>query len=207
MGERMGRKYYWLRSVMRLATHIIVAATLLAATVAVRAASQEDHKNCYVGKGDPAIAACSRIISDQTEPLQNRARAYLNRGVEYEAKKNHDSAIADYNEAIRLDPNYADAYYDRGNVYFDKNDYDLAIVNYNEAIRLNPKCANCFDNRGAAYFFKGSDDARAIADFSEAIRLNPRDAKFFKHRALIYRDKGDKARADADEAEAARLAR
>src|SRR6476646_10325034 len=99
---------------MRLATHVVVAAALLAATVAVRAASQEDHNNCYVGKGDPAIAACSRIISDQTEPLQYRARAYANRGGEYEAKKSHDGAIADYHEAIRLDPNYANAYYNRG---------------------------------------------------------------------------------------------
>lgn len=191
---------------MRLAI-LSVAAALLASIIPAQAASEDDYRACYDGKGDAAIAACGRIINDQKETAAHRARAYNNRGVEYRAKGNGDRAVADYNDAMRINPAYAEPYYNRGNFYFDKNDYDRAILDYNEAIRLNPECANCFDNRGAARFFKGGDDNNVIADFTEAIRLNPRNANYFKHRGMVYRDVGDKARADADEAEAARLAR
>ena len=40
--------------------------------------------------------------------------AYYNRGFAYEEKGEHDQAIADYTEAIRLKPDYAEAYYNRG---------------------------------------------------------------------------------------------
>ena len=57
----------------------------------------------------------------------------------YGDKGDYDRAIADYDEAIRLDPRYAVAYYNRGVAYCDKGDYDRAIADYNEAIRLDPK--------------------------------------------------------------------
>ena len=39
--------------------------------------------------------------------------AYINRGVAYERKGDNDRAIADYNEAIRLNPKNAIAFNDR----------------------------------------------------------------------------------------------
>jgi len=48
--------------------------------------------------------------------------AYCNRGNAYYCKKNYDRAIADYNEAIKIDPNYTDAYIGRGNAEQAKRD-------------------------------------------------------------------------------------
>ena len=42
----------------------------------------------------------------------------------------HDQAIADYNEAIKLDPKNAAAFRKRGNAYYDKGDMDRAIADY-----------------------------------------------------------------------------
>ncbi len=60
-------------------------------------------------------------------------------GLAYDAKNNHDRAIADFNEAIRLNPKYTFAFNNRGNAYDAKNDHDRAIADYTEAIRLDPK--------------------------------------------------------------------
>jgi Tfp pilus assembly protein PilF len=50
-------------------------------------------------------------------------------------KGDNDRAIADYNEAIRRDPNSALAFDNRGTAYLKKGDNDRAIADYNEAIR------------------------------------------------------------------------
>ena len=49
-----------------------------------------------------------------------------------------DKAIADYTEAIRLNPKDAAAHCDRGRAYADKGDLDKANADYTEAIRLDP---------------------------------------------------------------------
>ena len=98
--------------------------------------------------------------------------AYTNRGLAWGDKGDLDRAIADYNEAIRLDPKYADAYYNRGLAWRAKGDLDRAIADYNEAIRLDPKYADAYNNRGNAWRAKGDLD-RAIADYNRGDPARP----------------------------------
>ncbi len=63
--------------------------------------------------------------------------AYYGRGLSYYNKKDYDRAIADYNLAIKLDPNYTLAYYGRGFVYKSKGKKDKAIEDFNKFIQLN----------------------------------------------------------------------
>jgi tetratricopeptide (TPR) repeat protein len=104
--------------------------------------------------------------------------AYNNRGIAWSHKKDYDRAIADFNEAIRLDPNDATAYNNRGWAWSNKKDYDRAIADYSEAIRLDPKYALAYNNRGWAWSNKKDYD-RAIADYNEAIRLDPKFASAY----------------------------
>jgi tetratricopeptide (TPR) repeat protein len=60
----------------------------------------------------------------------------------WRVKKEYDKAIADYDEAIRLDPKYAIAFNNRGSAWLIKKEYDKAIADYDEAIRLDPKYVN-----------------------------------------------------------------
>ena len=63
----------------------------------------------------------------------------------------YDQAIADYNMAIELKPDYAQAYVNRGNAYRDKGVIDRAIADYSKAIELKPDYAQAYYNRGGAY--------------------------------------------------------
>ena len=74
------------------------------------------------------------------------ARGYLRHTGEY------DLAIADLNEAIRLDPKDAAVYANRGGVYAMKGDFDAAIADCTEAIRLDPKNAKAYNTRGWAHW-------------------------------------------------------
>jgi tetratricopeptide (TPR) repeat protein len=60
--------------------------------------------------------------------------AFYNRGNAYR-RKDDRRAMADYNEAIRLDPKNVSTFYNRGNTYRNKGDDDRTITPYNEAIR------------------------------------------------------------------------
>jgi len=75
-----------------------------------------------------------------------------------------DKAIADYTQAIRLDPDLAEVYGVRGLAYSQKGDFDKAIADCNQAIRLGPDFAEAYTNRGVAYDNKGDLD-KAFADW------------------------------------------
>ena len=78
-------------------------------------------------------------------------RRTRNRGVAWCRAKEYDKAIADFNEAIRLDPKDAPALQLPGRSLESKEEYDKAIADYNEAIRLDPKHAEAYRNRGDAW--------------------------------------------------------
>jgi serine/threonine protein kinase/Tfp pilus assembly protein PilF len=129
------------------------------------------------------------------------ARAAFDRGLVAEEKGDHQQAIADYSEAIRLKPDYPEAFNNRGVAYYSLKQYDKALSDYNEAIRLKPDDAEAFKNRGNVYYGLKQYD-KALSDYNEAIRLKPDYAYAFNNRACVYNDRKqyDKALSDYNEA-------
>jgi tetratricopeptide (TPR) repeat protein len=109
------------------------------------ASAQTQQQNDWCTNKDHAFAPDLRI-NGCTASIQSGkwkgsaiAWAYNNRCWAYNEAGDHDRAIADCNEAIRLDPKNATAYNSRGNAYHDKGDNDRAIDDYNEALLLKPQ--------------------------------------------------------------------
>ncbi|QDL11815.1 hypothetical protein DP114_31470 [Brasilonema sennae CENA114] len=134
----------------------------------------------------------------------NQEIVYFYRGTSYFYKKDYDRAIADYNQAIKLDPNDAQAYNNRGISYFYKKDNNRAIADYNQAIKLDPNYAEAYNNRGNSYGNKKDDD-RAIADYNQAIKLDPNLAQAYYNRGYSYANKKDYDGAIADYNQAIKL--
>ena len=65
----------------------------------------------------------------------------MNRASVYIRKSQFDRAIADFDEAIRLDPADAMALFGRGFARVGRGDLDGAISDYTAGVRLDPKCA------------------------------------------------------------------
>ena len=134
----------------------------------------------------------------------NAPAVLAQRGWDYLKLGDYKQAVADYTEAIRLDPEHTWAYYERGTVYYSLGDYERAIADYTEAIRLDSEYPWAHYNRGNAYYSLG-DYERAIADCTEAIRLDPDYARTYVVRGNAYRELGDYEQAIADYTEAIRL--
>ena len=185
---------------------VIGAASATAATTPVARPTVSDTDLCAQDSGDAAIAACTRAIVSGPHSDDALAELYYNRGFEQRKKGNYEAAIADYSEAIRLNPTDPDAFNNRGIVWHKIGENEKALADYNEAIRLNPTDPEVFYNRGLVWREIGENE-KAVADYSEAIRLNPTDPDAFYNRGLVWREIGENEKAVADYDEAIRLRR
>jgi tetratricopeptide (TPR) repeat protein len=93
------------------------------------------------------------------------------------ARNDHAGAIAQYNEALRIQPGYATAIYNRGNSYSVMGDLQRAFDDWSEAVRLDPNYADAWGNRADWYYDRGEyDNAIVDADRALAIRVNDADS-------------------------------
>lgn len=99
-------------------------------------------------------------------------RAYHDRGVLRMFFKDKKGAIADFDQAIRINPNNGSAYTSRGYVRDFLGDKQGAIADYNQAIRINPNDAEAYFNRGNFYAELG-DRKSAIANYVMALQIEP----------------------------------
>jgi tetratricopeptide (TPR) repeat protein len=116
--------------------------------------------------------------------------AYFRLGYLYQETNQPQQAIANYDQAIALDPQYAAVYNNRGIAYTDLGDLEQAIADYDQALALDPQYALAYNNRGIAYADLG-DLEQAIADYDQAIALDPQYAFAYNNRGFAYRNLGD----------------
>jgi tetratricopeptide (TPR) repeat protein len=181
------------RPLLAFASALIAFFGILAAP-----ARADDMETCKKSDGDDALAACTRLISSKTLRGGELAQAYVSRGLIYiRFKADWDRAIADYDEALKLNPKFAGAYAGRAAANLRKGNIDRALPDLNEGLRLDPKSPGIHNVFGYYYNKKG-DHERALTEVNEALRLYPQYLYAFSNRGEIYEKKGEYTKALAD---------
>jgi tetratricopeptide (TPR) repeat protein len=134
----------------------------------------------------------------------SKSIVYINRGLACYKRGDNQRAIDNYNQAIRLNPNFALAYSNRGAARSNLGDNQGVIEDCNQAIHLNPYLALAYINRGLARRRLG-DNQGAIEDDNQAIRLNPNNVIAYSNRSTARYYLGDNQGAIEDCNQAIRL--
>ncbi|MDD4777338.1 MAG: hypothetical protein PHV53_03510 [Fermentimonas sp.] len=81
----------------------------------------------------------------------------------------YDEILREYEEIIRIDPNFIYAYYNRAEIFTIEKDFRAAIADYTKAIEIEPQFAEAFFNRGISRLAigettEGLDDLRKAGE-------------------------------------------
>lgn len=120
---------------------------------------------------DVALKDCNATLE-----ANKTTKAYFNRGSVLFGMKRYEEALADFNEAIRLDPANASAYANRGYTYLALGHIEQADSNFDKAITLEPGFAKAYVGRGSALNELGSCK-EALAEFDKALELEPNNVQ------------------------------
>ena len=117
-----------------------------------------------------AISSCTEVIDSGKLAGKDLAPIYFNRGVAYSVLGKLTHGIEDFDQAIRLDPEYALAYTNRGWSRHVLGKHTQAIEDFGVAIRLNPRHPGTYENIGNTYHALGDPD-QAIRNWEKSIEI------------------------------------
>ena len=95
-----------------------------------------------------------------------------------------DEAIAHYQKALQIKPDYAEARNNLGNALLQKGKVDEAIAQYQKALQIKPDFAEAHNNLGNALLQKGRVD-EAIAHYQKALQIKPDSAEVLNNLAWL----------------------
>ena len=98
-------------------------------------------------------------------------------------RKDYAGAIADFSQAIELDPEYVEAYYGRSLGHYRQRDSFKAIEDLTQAIKLNPEYTQAYVQRGVVKA-NSRDTSGSLSDYRQALVLSPLDATILYRQAL-----------------------
>jgi tetratricopeptide (TPR) repeat protein len=145
-----------------------------------------------------AIAACTALLASTNLVPEALAIVRTNRGNHLTDDGQYDLAIADYEEALRLNPEYGMAYRGRAAVHEGRGDFARAAADSREAARREPGDATVLNSLCWHLALAGEalDEARNACDASLALR--PDDPATLDSRGLVGLKQGRFAEAHAD---------
>ena len=154
-----------------------------------------NYANAYLGRAQLRMMQADTLaaIDDIDKSIsisKNIPGAYVMRSeINMSYKKDYKAALADMDEAIKLEPHYAGYFINRAFMKYNLDDYFGAMSDYDYALQLDPTNLAARFNRGLLRTEVG-DNNKAIEDFSYVLRSEPDNMPARYNRALLYSKTG-----------------
>jgi tetratricopeptide (TPR) repeat protein len=137
---------------------------------------------------NPRLAV--ELIGKAIQLVSESAEAHSNLGSALEALGLWDAALASYDHAVSIRPDYGEAHFNRGNALNELKQYNSALDSYARAIALKENFALAHFNQGNVLRKLRRLDA-ARASYDRAIAIAPEYAEALSNRGLVLKELGD----------------
>ena len=147
-------------------------------------AMAQHNANCTTAQELYKAGNYQLALEKQQECINARPNdgvGYYNRGRILYQMKEIPKALADYETATRMTPDFIQSYYALSEHYLGNKDFDNALKWISQAILAKPDMASNYNFRGWIYF-NSEKYQLAFKDFTKAIDLNPKDASAYNNR-------------------------
>ncbi len=142
------------------------------------------------------LATAAGLLYSYVANAPDRARAELALGLEKLSPGAYQEAMAHFNRAIQIWPEYSEAYLNRAVAEHDQSHPAAALADLEEALDLDPDSTRAYNERGQI-FLENGDTQRAIQEFSRSLQVTPTIDGHYQ-RGAAYEKLGDHQNAIAD---------
>lgn len=150
----------------------------------------------YLGRAKMRLAkqdtvAALEDIDKALELNKHAVNGYLMRAdIAIHRNQDYNQALADMDEAIKLQPRVPGYFINRAFVRYRLDDYYGAMSDYDYALQLDPTNFVAVYNR-ALLRMEVHDYNKAIDDLTQVLAIRPQEYRALFNRAMLYREIGD----------------
>jgi tetratricopeptide (TPR) repeat protein len=108
----------------------------------------------------------------------------------YKEKGDYDIAIAEFEEALKADPNYFTAIRNVADAYREKGDLDMALEYAHKVLSMNPRYLPTYETIARVYFERGNI-SKVIEILGKSLAIQPRNATVLTELGYAYLLNGD----------------
>ncbi len=147
---------------------VALAAMLLLAGGAPSVGRADSAADCFGEDIDRRIEGCTALIEGGDTRSSDLSLAYAMRALAYSLKGVYDRAIPDYDEAIRMKPDFAVALNNRAWAYYRWGKPEQGLPDVEKSLEYSPASAHSLDTRAHIRQAMGDPEA-ALRDYDRAM--------------------------------------
>lgn len=158
---------------MQARRHLVLIAVtwalILSGSASLRADALAKH-DCFANEAMMRIRGCTKLLQQDNLDPATRSTAYATRALGLSIIGRYIEAIADYDRALRILPNYPVALNNRAWALFKLGRIDEAAPDVEKSLQLDPTSPHAYDTRAHVRQHQGRPEA-AFEDYRRAMRL------------------------------------
>ncbi|MFZ1028394.1 MAG: tetratricopeptide repeat protein, partial [Limnoraphis robusta] len=132
----------------------------------------EKYKNLTPDEQREKFLEIQELLAEEHLLPDEKVELLFELGLIFAATEKDEEAVASWDQAIKIQPDYVDAWTYRGNALVNLGRYEEAVASYDQAIKIKPDFYEAWNNRGNALRKSGRYE-EAVASYEQAIKFKP----------------------------------